>query len=56
MTNMAMQVPPSSMHPGGVNVLLCDGAVRFVGDGVDLGIWRAIGTRNGQEVIANNAF
>jgi prepilin-type N-terminal cleavage/methylation domain-containing protein/prepilin-type processing-associated H-X9-DG protein len=56
MTNMAMQVPPSSQHPGGVNVLMCDGAVRFVADAIALEVWRAVGTRNGQEVIANNSF
>jgi prepilin-type processing-associated H-X9-DG protein len=56
MTNMAMQVPPSSMHPGGVNVLMCDGAVRFIGDNVELEIWRAIGTRNGQESISSNSY
>jgi prepilin-type N-terminal cleavage/methylation domain-containing protein/prepilin-type processing-associated H-X9-DG protein len=56
MTNMAMQVPPSSRHPGGVNVLMCDGAVHFVTDKVDLDTWRAIGTRKGQEVISNNSY
>ena len=56
MTNMAMQVPPSSRHAGGVNVLMCDGAVHFVGDSVDLEIWRAIGTRKGQETISNNSY
>jgi prepilin-type processing-associated H-X9-DG protein len=49
-------VTARSWHPGSVNVLMGDGTVRSVGDGVELGIWRAIGTRNGQEVIDNNAF
>ena len=56
MTNMAMQVPPSSRHNGGVNVLMCDGAVHFISDSVDLDIWRALGTRKGQEVISNNSY
>lgn len=56
MTNMAMQVPPSSRHPGGVNVAMCDGSVRFVSDAVNLDIWRAIGTRNGQEPLTNTSF
>ena len=56
MTNMAMVVPPSSRHPGGVNVLMCDGAVRFVNNGVGLDIWRAVGTRRGQEQISNSDF
>jgi prepilin-type processing-associated H-X9-DG protein len=53
---MAMVVPPSSRHPGGVNVLMCDGAVRFVNNGVDLDTWRAIGTRKGKEQISNTEF
>jgi prepilin-type N-terminal cleavage/methylation domain-containing protein/prepilin-type processing-associated H-X9-DG protein len=51
MANMAMQVPPSSYHPGGVNVCLCDGSVRFVQDSISLTTWRALGTRNVGEVL-----
>ena len=50
MTNMAMQVPPTSYHPGGVNVAMGDGSVRFATNTVDLTVWRAIGTRNGGEI------
>jgi prepilin-type N-terminal cleavage/methylation domain-containing protein/prepilin-type processing-associated H-X9-DG protein len=39
-----------SFHPGGVNVLHCDGGVRFVADGVAASAWRAAGTRAGGEV------
>src|SRR5262245_57725233 len=42
-----------SRHSGGVNVLLGDGSVRFVRDSVDLLTWRAVGTRNGGEVIGD---
>jgi prepilin-type N-terminal cleavage/methylation domain-containing protein/prepilin-type processing-associated H-X9-DG protein len=45
-----------SYHPGGVNVLMGDGQVRFVGDGVDERVWQAIGTRNRQEVVSNTEF
>ena len=45
MTNMSMQVSPNSEHPGGVNVCMGDGSVRFVLDNVDLFVWRALGTR-----------
>ena len=51
MSNMAMQVPPSSKHTGGVNCLMGDGSVRFVRDSIDLASWRAMGTMNGGEVV-----
>jgi len=31
-----------SNHPGGVNTLLADGSVRFVGDSIELNAWRAM--------------
>lgn len=40
-----------SYHVGGVNVLIGDGSVRFVADGIDGSIWRALGTRSGGEVV-----
>ena len=42
-----------SRHPGGVNLLLGDGSVRFVRDTVDQVTWMAVGTRAGGEVIGN---
>ncbi len=50
MANMAMQVPPSSAHPGGVSVVFGDGHVSFVTDQVSLAVWRALGIRAGGEV------
>jgi len=41
------------MHTNGVNLLLCDGSVRFVQNGVNLATWRAIGTRANGEVAGN---
>ena len=49
-------MPPSSRHPGGVNTLFGDGAVKFVKDPVNLAIWRALGTRNGGEVVSSDSF
>ena len=40
-----------SRHPGGVNVLFCDGSVRFVGETVESATWRALGSRNSGEAI-----
>ena len=53
MTNMAMQVTANSNHVGGVHVMMCDGSVHFCSDSVDLNVWRAVGTRAGNEVVSN---
>jgi prepilin-type processing-associated H-X9-DG protein len=50
---MAMDVPPSSAHTGGVNALYGDGSVHFIQNSIDLATWRALGTRSGGEVIGN---
>ncbi len=44
-------VTSRSYHPGGVNVGLMDGSVRFVRSSVDLKIWQAYGTRAGYEMV-----
>jgi prepilin-type N-terminal cleavage/methylation domain-containing protein/prepilin-type processing-associated H-X9-DG protein len=49
MSNMPMQIPPSSRHLGGVQCLMGDGSVRFVKDTIDLATWRSMGTMNGGE-------
>lgn len=41
-----------SFHPVGVNVSLVDGSARFISDGIDLSIWRAMSTRRRGEVVA----
>lgn len=46
-----------SDHPTGANFLFTDGAVRFFGNGrIDLPTYRALGSRDGGEVISGNAF
>ena len=40
-----------SAHPGGVNATMCDGSVSFIGNDIDLSVWRAMGTPKGGEVI-----
>ena len=40
-----------SLHPGGVNTLMADGSVRFVGDSINRKVWRGLGTRNGGELV-----
>ncbi len=61
----------SSFHPGGVNVLMGDGSVRFIKDTISsqkfkdpqlsiqstpAGAWQALGTRNGGEVLNYSGF
>ena len=41
-----------SRHPGGVNVGMADGSVRFVKNSINLFTWRALSTTQGSEVSA----
>ncbi len=41
-----------SNHPGGANVLLADGSLRFVGDEVDADVWKDLATIAGGETSA----
>ncbi len=43
---------PTSLHGGGVNALFADGHVRFIANAIDQGIWTALGSRDGQEVVS----
>jgi prepilin-type N-terminal cleavage/methylation domain-containing protein len=40
-----------SGHPGGAQFAMCDAAVRFVPDSVDLGVYRGLATISGQEQV-----
>ena len=53
---LSLNIVARSRHPGGVHCLFCDGSVKFVSDSVDRAVWRALGTRNGQEEISNTDF
>jgi prepilin-type N-terminal cleavage/methylation domain-containing protein/prepilin-type processing-associated H-X9-DG protein len=44
----------SSRHPGGVNVVMCDGSVQFISNSIDKAMWRALGTRNGGETFTGS--
>jgi prepilin-type N-terminal cleavage/methylation domain-containing protein/prepilin-type processing-associated H-X9-DG protein len=45
-----------SRHPGGVNVLMLDGQVRFVGDSIERKLWWALGSMRAQEAVDNATF
>jgi prepilin-type processing-associated H-X9-DG protein len=49
-------MPPSSRHPGGVNMLMGDGSVRFVKDTVNIVTWQALGSRSGGEVLSADSY
>lgn len=49
-------VAARSEHPGIVNVAFGDGHVTSINDDVDLNVWRALGTRNGQETVDSKDY
>jgi prepilin-type N-terminal cleavage/methylation domain-containing protein len=46
-------VAARSEHPGSVVVAYGDGHTSIVSDGIELAVWRAIGSRNGGETVDN---
>ncbi|WP_339733883.1 DUF1559 domain-containing protein [uncultured Gimesia sp.] len=42
---------PASQHVGGVHILLCDGAVRFVSDNIHLKTWQDLGNKSDDNVL-----
>jgi prepilin-type N-terminal cleavage/methylation domain-containing protein/prepilin-type processing-associated H-X9-DG protein len=49
-------ITATSNHPGGVNVVMVDGSVKFVKDSISPQVWWAIGSRNQGEVISSDAY
>ena len=47
-------MPFGSMHTGGMNSGMGDGSIRFIRDSIDMATYRALGSRNGGEVIAGD--
>ena len=45
-----------SRHPGGVNVALADGSVRFMKDSIDVRMWRALSTTAGAEIAWEDPY
>jgi prepilin-type N-terminal cleavage/methylation domain-containing protein/prepilin-type processing-associated H-X9-DG protein len=46
----------SSHHPGGINVLFCDGSVKFIKSTIGINTWWALGTRAGGEVVSSDQY
>ena len=49
-------VGASSNHPGGVNVALIDGSVRFIKNSISPQTWWALATKAGGEVVDANSY
>lgn len=50
---LSLDVTARSRHVGGVHALYCDGHVQFISDHISTLTWRAMGSRNGGEVISD---
>ncbi len=53
---LSLNITARSRHPGGVNVLFCDGHARFVMNSVNVMVWQALGSRNGGEVVSADGY
>ncbi len=51
MNGVLMEMAFGSYHIGGAQYTLADGSVRFISENIDLGVYRALGTRGGGEVV-----
>ncbi len=66
--NTVALLPPSSRHPGGVNVLMADGSTRFISETINTGnlaappvsaghspygVWGALGSKSGGESVSD---
>jgi prepilin-type N-terminal cleavage/methylation domain-containing protein/prepilin-type processing-associated H-X9-DG protein len=49
-------VGASSYHPGGVNVAMLDGSVKFIKSSINRPTWRALSTMAGGEVISADSY
>jgi prepilin-type N-terminal cleavage/methylation domain-containing protein/prepilin-type processing-associated H-X9-DG protein len=52
----ANYVNASSNHPGGCNVTMCDGSVRFIKASISMPTWWALGTKENGEVISSDSY
>jgi prepilin-type N-terminal cleavage/methylation domain-containing protein/prepilin-type processing-associated H-X9-DG protein len=53
---VANMIAAASYHPGGVNVALMDGSVRFIRSSVDARAWHALGTTGRGEIVSSDSF
>lgn len=46
----------SSMHPGGLNVGMADGSVKFIRNSINPTVWSALSTIRGAEIVSADAY
>jgi prepilin-type N-terminal cleavage/methylation domain-containing protein/prepilin-type processing-associated H-X9-DG protein len=55
-TDSSNIVNATSRHPGGCNVMMADGSVRFVKSSVSLLVWMQLGTISGGETVSSDSY
>jgi prepilin-type N-terminal cleavage/methylation domain-containing protein/prepilin-type processing-associated H-X9-DG protein len=55
-TDSSHIVNANSNHPGGCNVMMADGSVRFVKSSVDIKTWMSLGTISNGEVVSSDSY
>jgi len=50
--NLTLNITSRSRHPGGANLLFCDGHVQFIKQTVNVSTWQAVGSRDGGEIVS----
>jgi prepilin-type processing-associated H-X9-DG protein len=49
-------ITATSNHPGGVNLCMADGSVKFIKDSISPQVWWALGTKNLGEVLSSDSY
>ncbi len=55
-SNLQIAHVANSRHAGGVNVMFCDGSVKFIKSSINVTTWWALGTRAGGEVVSSDQY
>jgi prepilin-type N-terminal cleavage/methylation domain-containing protein/prepilin-type processing-associated H-X9-DG protein len=55
-TPKSLIITPRSTHPGGVNVLMGDGSVRFIMNSINLSTWQALSSPKGSEALPSEGW
>ena len=46
----------SSLHPGGVNMGMCDGSARWIKNSINLTTWFSLASIGNGEIISSDAY